>query len=259
MTTEQYGVANDGIPGTPLNWDVFVPDSEPPWNLIIVSSCSGFKVYSEAPTVLQACIDSLVAAGNFVLAPHTRLVKPPGITGQVGTGWWPQQHDDIALAISTARQDERVIYGSRIGIVGGSGGGTHAGWACCNGTDGDDKADFGVLLSPATDYGDWTPDAVRLPPFKSAVTKYVHSQDQTVCHNASLVMNLGTPNPMFIASADNDSMPLTQAPDLTNALDAIGVGYLSRLISMRGHAFALWPNLITAGEVMPWIVEQQAA
>lgn len=255
MTSEIYGTASDGK--TPLMWDVFEPGGLGPWNLILAISCSGFKTYSEAPSVLQSCIDDLVAEGNLVLAPHTRLVKPPGIAGQASTGCYPQPHQDIALAIATARTDPRVIPGSKIGGVGGSGGGTLCGWACCNGTQGNDKLDFGVVLSPATDYSDTTPDP-GLAVFQNQTKRYVHSKDSTVLHNASLVTNLNTPNPMFIASADQDTMPLSQATDLTAALDDAEVdNYEYRLVEGRYHAFAIWPLLVAAGEVLPWILDQQ--
>ena len=90
--------------------------------------------------------------------------------GQRSLGRFPDQYDDVHLAVLAARHDFRS--NGKVGSVGGSAGATHTAWVAATGTPGDDRIDVGVGLSGAYDFSDFSPDPL-LAAFIATVTNYV--------------------------------------------------------------------------------------
>ena len=99
----------------------------------------------------------LAAAGYVAYAINYRLAPPGRIPGQRSIGRFPDQYNDVHLAVQAARDDYRS--NGKVGAVGGSAGATHAVWVAATGTAGQDRLDAAVGISGAYDFSDFSPIA----------------------------------------------------------------------------------------------------
>lgn len=116
------------------------------------------------------CARDLAKAGFIAFAINYRLAPKGSLPGQVSLGRFPDQYNDVALAVLAARNDSRG--NGQVGSVGGSSGATHTAWVASHGQPGADCLDVGVCFSGAYDFSDLTPDDYLLD-FVRAVTNYV--------------------------------------------------------------------------------------
>src|SRR6476620_7652405 len=166
--TEVFGTAADG---TVLHWVVYTPLTPGPWPAVLVIHGGGFTSGSPdfSPDSVT-CAQDLAAAGYIAFSIEYRLAPPGLLPGQVSNGRFPDQTDDVKLAVRTARNDARC--NGQVGAVGGSAGGSHTAFVAATGTPGDDRIDVGVCLSGAFDFSDFSPNPL-LDFFINNVTNYV--------------------------------------------------------------------------------------
>jgi NAD(P)-dependent dehydrogenase (short-subunit alcohol dehydrogenase family) len=137
---EVYGIAPDG---TELQWVVYTPTGRGPWPAVLVIHGGGFKGGGPASCAIAAL--DLADAGYIAYAIEYRLAPNGLIAGQVSDGRFPQQSDDVKMAVRAARADPRG--NGQVGAVGGSAGGYHTAFVAATGAYGDDRIDVGVSLS----------------------------------------------------------------------------------------------------------------
>ena len=116
------------------------------------------------------CGRDLAADGFIAFAIEYRLAPNGSLPGQLPEGRFPDQSDDVKLAVLAARSDPRC--NGQVGAIGGSAGGYHTAFAAGTGTPGQDRIDVGVSLSGAYDLSDSSPDP-GLNAFIGIVTNYV--------------------------------------------------------------------------------------
>ena len=114
----------------------------------------------------------MAAAGYIAFSIEYRLAPPGALPGQISDGRFPDQSDDVKLAVRTARADPRC--NGQVGAVGGSAGGYQAAFNVATGTLGDDRLDVGVSLSGVYDLSDFSPNP-HLPYYTATVTNYVNA------------------------------------------------------------------------------------
>ncbi len=238
--TEWYANAADG---TPLHWVVYTPAGSGPWPVVLVIHGGGFKggTPTSSPESVN-CGRDLAAAGFLALSIEYRLAPQGYLPGQITDGRFPDQSDDVKLAVLAARNDPRA--NGQVGALGGSAGGYHTVFAAGTGTPGEDRVDVGVSLSGAYDFTDTTPDP-GLKGFIGIVTNYVGvtSEDTEALQAASPAYVVDSETaPLLLVHSENDSMPFSQQGDMTSALDALGVtNYQAVTLPGFAHAFANWP------------------
>jgi acetyl esterase/lipase len=197
------------------------------------------------------CARDLAGAGYVAFAITYRLAPPGSIPGQRSLGRFPDQYDDVHLAVQAARNDSRS--NGKVGSVGGSSGGTHTVWVAATGTPGADRIDVGVSMSGAYDFSDFSPDQ-WLNFFIDAVTNYVGvpPTDTASLRAASpaWVVNSSVAHssvaPLFLVDSVGDIMPAVQLDDMVAQLNAAGVKNYSAM-SLPGsfHSFENWPQIKT--------------
>jgi len=191
----------------------------------------------------------LAAAGYLALAIEYRLAPPGRLAGQVSAGHYPDQTNDVKLAVGAARTDSRC--NGKVGAVGGSAGASHTAYVAATGTAGDDRIDVGVCLSGAYDYSDPASlnDPLR-PNFREDVTNYVNSSDPVALLAASPVSFVTSSiAPLFLVASADDTMPLQQLPDMVAKLNATGViNYQQLTIAGSQHAFEYWGTVKESAE-----------
>jgi hypothetical protein len=158
-TLEQYGTTSTGVA---LRWNAFAPPGGGRHPAVLVLHVGGFK---SGPAGPDAVSQDLAAAGFLALSteyrlapPHTPMNTPNHAAPSQDTvmpaddGHYPEQTDDVQMAIRAARADSRcngLVYG-----VGGSAGASHVLYALARGTPGDDQFDLGVSFSNPCKYDD---------------------------------------------------------------------------------------------------------
>jgi acetyl esterase/lipase len=240
--TEVYGTASDG---TVLHWVVYTPATPGPWPAVIVIHGGGFNDGSpDSASESVTCAQDLAAAGYIAFSIEYRLAPPGALPGQTSDGRFPDQSDDVKLAISTARIDPRC--NGQVGAVGGSAGGYQVAFNVATGTPGNDRLDFGVSLSGAYDLSDFSPNP-HMPYYTATVTNYVNapSTDTAAMRAASPAwLADSTISPLFMINSLEDSMPYSQLGDMIAHLDALGVtNYQALSLPGGSHSWASWPSV----------------
>jgi acetyl esterase/lipase len=241
--TEVYARASDG---TPLNWDVYIPAGTPPWPAVLVIHGGNFFAGDQGDAGVVQCAQDLASAGYIAFAIAYRLAPPGLIPRQRSSGQFPDQYDDVHLAVQAARNDPRS--NRKVGSVGGSAGGTHTAWVAATGKPGADRIDVGVSLSGAYDFSDFSPDP-QLPFFIATVTNYVNvpQTDIPSLQAASPAWVLDeTVAPLYLVDTEGDLMPAVQLDDMAAQLAAHGAKtYVAKSIAGTGHSFEYWPQIKT--------------
>ncbi|MEO5753132.1 MAG: alpha/beta hydrolase [Chthoniobacterales bacterium] len=235
--TEYFATANDG---TQLHWVVYTPTTSGPWPVVLLIHGGNFK--GGGPTSSPQSIDcgrDLAAAGFIAFSIEYRLAPDGALAGQVSDGRFPDQSDDVRLAILAARQDARC--NGQVGVVGGSAGGYFTALSAGTGTIGEDRIDVGVSLSGAYDFSDTTSDP-NLAGFQDTVNNYVGTSDVDALKAASPVYLVDHATaPLFLINTENDTMPFSQLADMTARLDALGVtNYQALTLPGSQHSFSYW-------------------
>lgn len=238
--SELYANAADG---TPLHWVVYTPPGIGPWPAVIVIHGGGFTGGSpDSSPESITCARDLAAAGFIAFSIEYRLAPDGFLPGQVSDGRFPDQSDDVKLAVLAARNDARC--NGQVGAVGGSAGGYQTAFVAGTGTVGQDRVDVGVALSGAYDLSDFSPDP-GINAFIGNVTNYVGvSESDTAALRAASPAYLADANtaPLLLVNTEQDPMPFSQLADMTTKLDALGVtNYQSVTFPGRQHAFSYWP------------------
>lgn len=238
-TGNVYAVASDG---TKLTWEVFTPSGKGPWPAVLVIHGGMFISGTSDDAGAANCARGLAAAGYIAFSINYRLAPPGVIPGQKSSGRYPDQYDDVQLAVLAARSDSRCS--GKVGAVGGSAGGTHMAWVATHGKLGADRIDVGVGLSGAYDFSDERPDA-NLGIFLSTVTNYVGvpATDIGTLQEASPAWQVDrTTVPLFLVDSQGDIMPAAQLDDLVAHLQSAGVPtYQAMTVTGSGHSFVNWP------------------
>ena len=240
--TEQYGTASDG---TPLHWVVYTPQTPGPWPVVLVIHGGGFlsgTPDSSAESIVAA--QDLAASGYLALSIEYRLAPPGMLPGQTSDGRFPQQTDDVKLAVRTARHDPRC--NGQVGALGGSAGGYHVAFAATTGTPGDDRIDVGVSLSGAYDLSDFSASP-NIGNFTTFVTNYVGATTAEIAalRAASPAWVLDhSAAPLYLVNTLEDPMPYSQLPDMIAKLDQAGAtNYQALSLTGHLHAFAYWQTV----------------
>jgi acetyl esterase/lipase len=242
-TSEVYALASDG---TSLTWTVYTPTTPGPWPTVLVIHGGDFWGGDPNNAGAVECAQDLADAGYLAFSISYRLAPPGSIPGQNSLGRFPEQYDDVHLAVAAARNDSRG--NGQVGAVGGSSGATHAVWTATTGEPGVDRLDVAVGLSGAYDFSDFTPDP-SLDFFITIVTNYVGvpSTDTVGLRAASpaWVVNAGVA-PLFLIDSEGDLMPAVQLQDMVTHLEGLGLNnYQAMTIPGSLHSFANWPAIKT--------------
>lgn len=238
--TEVYGTATDG---TALHWDVYTPAGSGPWPAVLVIHGGGFVGGSttDSPELID-CAQALADAGYIAFAIEYRLAPPGALSGQVSDGRFPDQTDDVKLAVRTARADSRC--NGRVGAIGGSSGGSHTAFVAGTGTKGYDRIDVGVCLSGMFDAADFSPSQY-VAHYTDNVTNYVGvpTTDTAALRAASPAWLADADTaPLFLINTVGDTMPYAQLTNMMLHLDALGLtNYQALTLAGIDHSFAIWP------------------
>jgi acetyl esterase/lipase len=260
---EQYGIGHSNFGDTPLRWRAFIPNDGQTHPAIIVIHGGQF----DAGDFIDIRTDQdLVCAGFCVFDIEYRLAPPGKLQGQGGDpGRYPEQTDDVAMAIRAARNPAResVAFGrvnGRVGAVGGSAGASHAAYCAAAPTLGGDQLDAAVLLSGAYDFHD--PASLidnRCTEFGQDVRNYVGCSPGPACDSNGGFLDLASPyrrftsssSPVFIIATNLDHMPPNQFTILVNKVAEARVPNCEQLLiaerpgpdGCTRHSFELWPDV----------------
>ena len=220
---------------------------------------------------IETVAGQLTDAGYYVAVPTYRLAPWGLITNQVChdathdpdglSGRPPEQSDDIKAEVIALRADSHC--NGKVGVIGGSGGGTWAVWAALDTNSSGNaypfwnaskRADCAVGISGAYEFDDRTPEEYGsdiLPTFIRKVENYTNTTDPVAQHGFSPVALVTTPSqqfpfkPLFLINSIHDFMPYHQIVDMICELEAHNVpnsDYQVLTIPGNGHSFANWFN-----------------
>ena len=271
-TLEQYGTTPTGVA---LRWTAFEPAGGGKHAAVLVLHIGGFKSGNAGPLGVS---QDLANAGFLALAteyrlapPHTEMNTPDhpapsqNTAVSVDDGHYPEQTDDVQLAIRAARADPRcngLVYG-----VGGSAGGCHVLYLMARGAPGDDQFDLGVSLSPVTKADDvaWLQapcipgDACAEPVLENYLgiplgSAFSHLPELAAASPTTYVTS--SLPPCFFLYSDHDASHLEtfERTDLINALESVGITEITAGTPQAGkykqilvpvasgtkHAFEYW-------------------
>jgi acetyl esterase/lipase len=202
----------------------------------------GFTRSPTGPQQVDAA-KSIAAAGYWVFEITYRLAPPGQIPGQKSKGQFPDQTNDVHLAVHAARVDPRG--NGQVGGIGGSAGAYHVAFAALTGKAGDDRLDVGVCLSGAYDLSD--ADSQKLnAQFKAKVINYAGSdrRDKLLAASPVSYVTADAP-PLFLVQSTREAMPYQQLPDLVAKMLSIPVKSVQQQIILpgRAHSWANWPKV----------------
>ncbi|MBA3830862.1 MAG: alpha/beta hydrolase [Chthoniobacterales bacterium] len=240
--TQVYGTASDG---TILHWVAHTPSTPGPWPAVLIIHGGGFDAGTPTDSAESViCAQDLADAGYLALSIEYRLAPPGRLAGQVSSGRFPDQPNDIKVAVRAARSDSRCT--GQVGSVGGSAGGAHTAFAATTGTKGDDRIDVGVSLSGAYDFTDFSPNP-DLATYTKKVINYVGvtSANTTALQAASAAWQVDqSASPLLLINTVEDPMPYSQLPDMIAKLDTAGVtNYQAFSLPGHQHSFSYWPTV----------------
>jgi hypothetical protein len=188
------------------------------------------------------CGRDLAAAGFIAFSIEYRLAPNGGLLDQVSNGQFPDQSDDVKMAVLAARHDARCNGQGRFRRRFGRG----LPHGLC-GRDRDareDRIDVGVCLSGAYDLSDFSPDP-EIATFIDDVTNYINvtTTDVAALRAASPAYLADRETaPLFLMHTDEDPMPYSQLGDMTSHLAALGLtNFQSLTLPGSAHSFANWP------------------
>ncbi|MEO5718010.1 MAG: alpha/beta hydrolase [Chthoniobacterales bacterium] len=239
--TEVYAIASDK---TVLTWTVYTPTGKGPWPAVLVIHGGLFLSGDANESGVVTCAQDLAAAGYVAYAINYRLAPPGSVPGQRSLGRFPDQYNDVHLAVQAARNDSRS--NGNVGAVGGSAGATHAVWVAATGIAGQDRLDAAVAISGAYDFSDFSPDS-ELAVFIATVTNYVGvpSTDTVSLRAASPAWIVTkTVAPLYLVDSEGDLMPAAQLDDMVTHLGTSRArDYTALTIPGKLHSFANWPQI----------------
>ena len=239
--TEVYATAGDR---TALTWTVYTPAGQGPWPAVLVIHGGNFYGGDANESGPATAAQDLAAAGYVAYSINYRLAPPGSIPGQRSLGQFPDQYDDVHLAVQAARDDYRC--NGKVGAVGGSAGATHAVWVSTTGTAGQNRLDAAVGISGAYDFSDFSPDS-GISLFIDIVTNYVGvpSTDTVSLRAASPAWIVNkTVAPLYLVDSEGDLMPAAQLDDMATHLASVGArNYTAMTIPGNLHSFANWSQI----------------
>ncbi len=233
-----YGTADDG---TELKWTVYPASGAGPHPAVLVIHGGGFRKEPNSPKTIQAARDA-AAAGFNVFHAEYRLAAPGRLPGQKSAGRYPDQTNDLKIAVRAAR-----VYpggNGKVGAIGGSAGAAHDVYLAATGTAGDDRLDAAVALSGAYDFNE--PGSHEHRGFEMKVKNYVGSSDPAALRKASPITYVDAAvAPLFVIASDREAMPPEQYPNLIQKLESVGATNFQKLLrtDSQAHAFAYWPEV----------------
>lgn len=233
-----FATADDG---TPLRWTVYPASGPGPHPAVLVIHGGGFRAEPNSPKTIQSARDA-AAAGFNAFQVEYRLASRRGLPGQKSAGLYPDQTNDLKMAVRAARKYPGG--NGRVGAIGGSAGGAHDVYLAATGTAGDDRLDAAVALSGAYDFTEDGPDSDRA--FHRLVTNYAGSADTAALQKASPITYVDAKTaPLFVAASDHEAMPPEQYNDLIKKLNAVGATNFEKVLltNSHAHAFAYWPEV----------------
>lgn len=237
--TETFAKADDG---TPLTWKVFAPPTPGKHPAVLLIHGGGFTRSPVSPQAHDAAT-SIAGAGHWVFEITYRLAPPGQIPGQKSKGQFPDQTNDVHLAVHAARVDPRC--NGQVGGIGGSAGGYHVAFAALTGKTGDDRLDVGVCLSGAYDLSDVDSQKLNAQ-FKAKVINYAGSDHRDKLRAASPVSYVtADAPPLFLIQSTREAMPYQQLPGLVAKMLSIPVKSLQQQLILpgRAHSWANWPKV----------------
>jgi hypothetical protein len=256
---EKYATTSTGVD---LYWTAYVPSDGLRHPAVLVLHPGGFRTGSAGP---QSVAEDFGNAGFLGLAVEYRLA-PPGDAMRspphpapaqddvipVDNGHYPEQTDDVKLAIQTARADPRCD--GRVYCVGGSAGASHSVYAAGTGMPGVDRPDLVVALSGPYRLDDLNHLAWACVPdetcFVEAVLNYLPepSEADIVNHNygpylaqlhtasPTTYVTADTP-PIFVLVSSNDTggVDLYDFDDLLAKMNSVGLTEDASSVPSFGH------------------------
>jgi dienelactone hydrolase len=194
-----------------------------PWVLTIESAHWG-----EDNGVPSEITQAILAKGWAAVHPHHHLAPPNKIAGQVGNGQYPQQTDDVKMAVAAAKRDPRCD--GRVGAIGGSGGGNLAAFLQAQGL-----VFAAVEFSPAT----YLPDLIVAGGYAAEkAVNYAPTNTAQVAASPLTYLQAGVSTPAMLVAFQTDAMPMNQYTDYDKGLVDAGIEHQSILLPGNGHSWA---------------------
>jgi acetyl esterase/lipase len=256
-----------------LHWRIYTPTNgaPAPWPAIIDIHGGGFKSGNPFQGGPSKSAEDLAANGFYVAVVDYELA-PCGVmptqhchdsTAEgIASGRPPEQSDDIEAEVRALRADPHC--NGRIGVLGGSAGGTFAIWVALNTNSSSgwpnwsasDQVDCAVSLSGAYDFSDRTTehygsDPDPLPDFTRDIENYTHTGSLSIQKSDSPVSLItsydpATFKPLYLINTQHDPMPYHQIVDMICGLRSAGVpdsAYKTlTIMGSNEHSFAYWDS-----------------